>query len=75
MSLYKSRVATGIRFVVVAVVIASGWAVHAAWTATRATGLQIKDGAVFSVIPLTVSLIALIWGCVLICIARRRRNR
>lgn len=75
MSLYKSRVATGVGFVVFAVLIAAGWVAYAAWTAPRATGLEIKDGAALSVIPLGLSLIALIWGSVLIYTARRHRNR
>lgn len=73
MSLYKSRVATGVGFIVFAALIAAGWAAYAAWSAPRATGLEIKDGAAFSVIPLGLSLIALVWGSALIFTARRHR--
>lgn len=75
MSPYKSRVATGISFIVFAALIAAGWVAYAAWSAPRPTGLEIKDGAALSVIPLGLSLIAFIWGSALIYTARRRRNR
>lgn len=75
MSPYKSRVATGISFIMFAALIAAGWVAYAAWSAPRATGLEIKDGAALSVIPLGLSLIALIWGSALIYTARRHRNR
>ena len=75
MSLYKSRVATGISFIVFAAVIAAGWVAYAAWSAPRATGLEVKDGAALSVIPLGLALIASIWGSALIYTGRRHRNR
>lgn len=74
MSFRKSRAATGIGFVVVGVLIASSWAVYASWPRPGETALEIKDGAAFSVIPISLSLIALIWGLVLIGQARRRQR-
>jgi hypothetical protein len=75
MSLYKSRVITGIGFIIFSVLIAAGWAAYAVWPAPGATGLEIKDGAALSVVPLGLSLIALIWGSSLICTASRHRKR
>lgn len=75
MSLYKSRVMTGIGFIVFSVLIAAGWAAYAVWSAPGSTGLEIKDGAALSVVPLGLSLIALTWGSALIYAASRHRNR
>jgi hypothetical protein len=75
MSLYKSRIMTGIGFIVFAVLIVAGWVAYAVLSDPSATGLEIKDGAALSVVPLGLALIALIWGSALIYTARRHRNR
>lgn len=68
----KSRVLVGTAFVALGVALAAGWAVYAGISSRSATGLEVKDGAALSVIPLALSLICVVWGAVLIHRAPRQ---
>jgi hypothetical protein len=67
----KSRLLLGFGFLVVGVAVVATWAVYAAVSSRAATGLEIKDRAAISVLPLSLSLICMVWGAVLIYRAAR----
>lgn len=72
MHLQDSNFRFGLGLVLLAVAIPVGWAVYALVSVPHSTGSEIKDGAVFSVLPFTLAMIFAIWGVVMIHQATRR---